>query len=304
MGLRLANSRNGFTLVELLVVIAIISLLVSLLLPAVQSAREAARRSGCKSNLHNLAIAAHNYHDSFGLLPAGAKIHQLSSADSLGWRANLLPFIEESALLEAIGPTEEGGFTNKDAGQIPTIYFCPSVPERLGGDGDKQWSSYAGVSGAGTTDNSKWDHNDLLFGELYIDGLMFPGSEISFSKIIDGTSNTLMFGERRYMTGLEHWVAGSQWIGATSIIGLSSKSAKNVRFPINANPEVFGYHLKDPDRPNSVAGNLKVNDLYFSSYHPGGAQFALADGSVRFLADEFDINLFRSLATRNGEESE
>src|SRR5262245_55758548 len=104
----LRKKHCGFTLVELLVVVAIIGVLVALLLPAVQSAREAARRMTCQSNLKQHAIAMHNYHDTWLKLPAGLMGSASSPDDGFGWGTAILPFVEQKALFDKINPNGQG----------------------------------------------------------------------------------------------------------------------------------------------------------------------------------------------------
>src|SRR5437867_8683736 len=128
---------RGFTLVELLVVIAIIGVLVALLLPAVQAAREAARRQSCLNNLKQIALACHNYHDTWQKLPAGAEGGVSTNVDDgFGWGLAILPFIEQKALFEQINPNGQGGalgaYQRANNRPIPggetslKVYRCPS----------------------------------------------------------------------------------------------------------------------------------------------------------------------------------
>lgn len=294
----------AFTLVELLVVIAIISLLLALLLPAVQSAREAARRSSCVNNMKNLGLGLQNHQSAIGRLPEGSRLHRNTFQESVGWRALALPYLEDANLLEAIEPEDDGGFDDEKVGPMPQVFWCPSEPESVRSLGSNPWSSYYGVAGAGVEDPSPWSIDNSLYGDVFTDGLLFPESRISLAKVTDGTSKTIVLGERRYMTmnAGEAWVIGAVWFGPGNRVRyLATKSTKNVRFPINADPDEYGYSILD-NVPPGVTPTLGDNDLYFGSHHPGGAHFALADGSVQFLADELEINLFHAMATRNGGE--
>ncbi len=304
---------RAFTLVELLVVIAIISLLIALLLPAVQAAREAARRNSCLSQLHQQAVALLNYESAYGRLPEGAQLHEQRRSESLGWRGLLLPFLEETDLYEAIGPTADGGFTNKEpTPSQPKVFVCPSSPLGVGERPQEPglsflMSNYAGIAGSGQTDDGVWPGlDDFFFGRAFRDGVLPPGKAVRLRQITDGASQTIAIGERAYFTGYHHWVIGSNWEGNNPpnriVKEVQLHGVKNVRYPINADPDTFGYHRADSTTPAGAPNTLKPNDFYLGSHHPGGAQFVLVDGSARFFTDETDLTLLQDLATRDGGE--
>ncbi|TWU00355.1 hypothetical protein Pla108_13040 [Botrimarina colliarenosi] len=291
--------QRAFTLVELLVVIAIIAVLVGLLLPAVQAAREAARRMSCSNQLRQIALAAHLFESKERRFPAGARLTAAQQRDGVGWRVLVLPQLEEQALADAIGVLPTGEMTNKDH-PTPGVFICPSTPNgELASDGR---STYAGVAGNGAVE--VWDLDNTFYGDVYTDGILYPDSEVPPSQVLDGLSNTLMFGERAYLVdhAVELWMTGAIWTGRARIEEVYQQATKNVRYPINADPGRFGYFRGDPARPASDPGTLKRNDFYFGSFHSGGAHFAFADASVHFLRDDVDINLYRALASRNGGE--
>lgn len=307
------RSPRAFTLVELLVVIAIISMLIALLLPAVQAAREAARRNSCLSQLHQQALALLNHESIHGRLPAGAPLHDSRQKPSLGWRVTVLPYLEESDLYDAIGPTSDGGFTNREpVPRQPQVFVCPSAPLGVGEVSTEPGrtflaSNYAGIAGSGRTDDGVWPAiDDFFYGSVFRDGALPPGDGVRLGQITDGTSQTLVIGERAYFTGYHHWVEGSFWSGSNPpnrvVEEIALRAVKNVRYPINADPDAFGYHRADSTAPAGAPTTLKPNDFYLGSHHPGGAQFVLVDGSARFLADETDLTLLQDLATRDGGE--
>ena len=194
-------SRRGFTLVELLVVIAIIGILIALLLPAVQAAREAARRSQCTNNLKQLALAFHNYHDTFKVLPPYAMqnaINQTTLVPASHWLSyggftSLLPFIEQASLHDQI-KSVSNGFTlqNDNAAVHPshrlntvTAFRCPS-DSAFPDANFKGNSNYAMCAGS----NIGWG-----IGLTLRNGIFRRDQGVTFAEIRDGTSNTIMLGE-------------------------------------------------------------------------------------------------------------
>ena len=301
------SHRWGFTLIELLVVIAIIAILIALLLPAVQQAREAARRSQCKNNLKQIGLALHNYHDTFNGFPMGcAALRDTSVAnnpvianyESWGWSAAILPFIDQAPLftqlnvngrtlnqaLLAIGPTNNSALDN--AFPPLTIYQCPS--DNTGGrlkSGMVRNNFNAGLAGLngwrpptlnypGSTGDPSGDvRAPRQTNHREPRGIFYSGSFIRMSDILDGTSNTILVGERENRCG-----AGS-WIG-------------------NRNPDGNGPHgndfclarMRPPLNDPINTGNDNCTDG-FSSKHVGGAHFLMGDGTVRFLSENIHFDL-------------
>ncbi|MEO2045933.1 MAG: DUF1559 domain-containing protein [Pirellulales bacterium] len=293
------NNQFGFTLIELLVVITIISVLIGLLLPAVQAAREASRQSQCRNHLKQQMLATLNFESQNGLLPPGSLIHRLKNYKGVSWRVLILPYLEETALLNEIGVTEDGGMTEHlGIGLIPPALICPSAwpdVERVG----LPPSHYDAVSGSGHSAEYRWDRDDTSCGDVFIDGSFYPDSEVRLGMITDGTSHTLAIGERSYL--LNDWISGASW-SERSDLELCANSSRNIRYPINAKHEVFGYYKYDRDAPADATKTILRNDLFFGSLHPGGAHFAMVDGSVQFFDESIDFVVFEDLASRNGGE--
>lgn len=298
---RASRNRGGFTLVELLVVITIVGVLIGLLLPAIQAAREAARRSACLGHCNQLATALQSYESQHGEFPAGARAHRQQNVVSSSWHVAVLPYLEQRELYERIAPDADGGVGpdghNMSVHAVPGFH-CPSAEEPFVDLIHKNGSNYVGVAGAGAGDE-RLDLEDVSCGDLFTDGVLGYGDAHSVADITDGASNTVVLGERVYL--LEEWTYGAKWRGEppdTICVG----AIKNLQYPLNANLDRVGYYVRDPSAP-PVQRRMLRNDLLFGSEHPGGANFALADGSARFLVDDGDFTILQDLVSRNGGET-
>jgi prepilin-type N-terminal cleavage/methylation domain-containing protein/prepilin-type processing-associated H-X9-DG protein len=308
---------RGFTLIELLVVIAIIGILVSLLLPAVQAAREAARRTKCLNHLKQIALAAHNHHDWARQFPAGTLLKTFPSRPRLRGPSLfifLLNEMEQTALhgrldLEDPLNNEEGGADSLAARVLPVL-VCPTdqiahnpVPHSSSG----RWhglTSYGGNGGTGGT------HRFLCETfPLKADGVFFetgpnsnprPGQKpVRIAGIRDGTSNTLLFGERRHADDVfDAWAlsADEQRIGDYGWWHTAGGLAIVDATMTTLAPLDYEADTADVEFPC-------VRLSAFGSYHGAGANFALADGSVRFLSKSIDLETYRALSTRAGAEA-
>jgi prepilin-type N-terminal cleavage/methylation domain-containing protein/prepilin-type processing-associated H-X9-DG protein len=296
---------TGFTLVELLVVIAIIGVLVGLLLPAIQAAREAARRFGCANNLKQIGIAHHAYHASQRSFPAGSLMHREPDKPGAPWQAMILPQLEQGALYNELAPFENGALKTSVYAKFTTLgeFLCPSAAHATMISPNPP-SHYTGVAGAGRNDQVRPMPDPGTCGNVFIDGVLYPDSDTRLADIVDGSSHTLAVGERVYF--VEPWIEGSKWIGRPgpllAVQTQCTSSTKNVVAPINADRGVHGCWLYDEECPPGAEKNVLRNNLVFGSEHPGGAQFLLADGSVHFVQENIDLDIYWDLATRNGEE--
>jgi len=283
------RSRSGFTLIELLVVIAIIAILIGLLLPAVQKVREAASRMKCSNHIKQMALALHNFHDTQGVFPPGlgAVGDRNTSAFSAtvpanlmfaSWHTHILQFSEQDNLYRTMQPNTQG------LGRPVPLYACPSDPKgQFGYSGNgftgQLTTSYAGVHG----------RNMYLDNPGQGEGVLFWRSRVNITGIADGTSNTIMIGERpaSLQNGWCGWWDSSRnpsswWdydcIGGTantvSFFGNTSDNYDGAACPTGA---AVGVYRAPASPPNSC------NFDHFWSYHPGGAMFALGDASVRFI---------------------
>ena len=296
---RLSRPLHGFTLVELLVVIAIISILVALMLPAIQAAREAARRSRCANNLKQVGLALQMYHSLHNSFPPGARLHEFERTVGLSWRVFVLPYLELNTLYESINPLANGGADSVAAKLLPIdVYLCPSAESVGNAPNTFKEAHYSAVSGAKTNDDFL-DLEDVVCGDIATNGVFFPESYTRISQITDGTSNTLAVGERLYI--FRDWLSGSTWKGDPPT-QICTGASKNVRYPINADPNVFGFYKGDFGAPSDANRTMLLNDLQFASEHPGGAQFCYADGSVQFLEESIDFTVLQAKATKDGGE--
>ncbi len=303
-------SRRAFTLIELLVVIAIIAILIGLLLPAVQKVREAAARTQCQNNLHQIALAVHSYHDSYGCIPGNSQDEggwdwdYQQHARSWSWLARILPFVEQENLYVQMN-VAGGNTMGQSQAWITTpvkTYYCPadsadlqnpsSTRANLGQiAGGSTWtyaatSNYKGVTGdcwcwGDYQNNCSGNCNGLNVGDGMFDSRDAIRGTVSLAGgVPDGTSNTFLAGEDIPLLN-----AHCTWPYANGSLGTAA-------IPPNQNVPYGG---------GDIYGGWP--DLYsFRSRHTNGLQFAYADGSVHFINSQIALGTYRALATRNGGE--
>ena len=303
---------RGFTLIELLVVIAIIAVLIGLLLPAVQAAREAARRTQCTNNLKQIGLAMHNYHSALGTFPPGyLSATQNNSSDpetaELGpgwaWATMLMSHVEQSALYNTVNfvmPITDPASQTARTARL-SLFLCPSSV------GSGPAAIQFGSSPPGTV-----VINDLVAGQYVAsagqfeesdfpasnNGVFYRGSHIAMQDITDGSSQTLMVGER------SRNLSDATWVGV--IPGAKVCTNPTWKFPNceMSNALVLGHTGPSPggqqwiDTPNNKGAG--ADDFW--SLHPGGCEFLFCDGSVRFLKETINPQVFSQLATRAGGE--
>lgn len=307
--------RRGFTLIELLVVIAIIAILIALLLPAVQQAREAARRASCKSNLKQLGIAIHNYHDTHSTLPINHS-RWWDGARPGSWMVMILPFVEQNPLYQRINFGRGTNYSvNRSVAQsVIPVFLCPSdagsngkLSGRANFGGTWGINNYKGVAGSnwcwgrwqvrsGThayvPTRAGYDCNGLDWGNglFWRNNVWIRPGPIRIRDIKDGTANTFMLGE-----AVPAWCTHSWWWWGNAVTGTCA-------VPLN----VGGCGLTDAfsktDLRREQCRGDWPNNYSFQSRHPGGGHFAMADGSVRFVNENINLNTYRSLGTRQGGE--
>jgi prepilin-type processing-associated H-X9-DG protein len=284
--------RTAFTLVELLVVIGIIAALITLLLPAVQRVRDAAARLHCSNNLRQIGVALHHYHEAHRVLPPGIR-RDPDPYPFLGWGGRLLPYLEQDSLWEQVRKDYarrphfwEPPGTHTGSRTVVSVFICPAdgrtngrvEPENV----EIAFTHYLGVIGKTMATRD---------GALYLD------SRVSFRDIRDGTSNTLLVGERPPSPDNRFgwWYAGGGQAAdgsADMVLGVED-SRVTFRAPTcSPGPYSFG-----PGSPSNIC-----DAFHFWSRHIGGAHFLFGDGSVRFLRYSA-APLMPALASRSGGEA-
>lgn len=318
---------KGFTLIELLVVIAIIAILVALLLPAVQQAREAARRSSCKNNLKQLGLALHNYHDTYQLFPQG-QFHIFYADGSSSWHGHsawvsLLPFVEQNAIFDQWNHSLHAysGTNNTLRQNKISTFMCPS--DTAFGSNSGPGNNYAGNAGS----------TPMIWVTGDSHGVIVRRKCIGMRDITDGTSNVIMVSEILTGDGDQNRVSD------TDIAQLATAPTfANPEFATQAELDAAGALIDaiDPTAQASyshcgrdwAAGhayqtlfnttappNWKHRSAAFGgnfgecsdrsglwvarSRHKGGVQAGLADGSVRFISENLDLQTWHRLGARD-----
>jgi len=300
--------QHAFTLIELLVVIAIIAILVALLLPAVQQAREAARRSSCKNNFKQVALALHNYHDTHGVFPMGDGVAtggvsapcwlRTGTIDRtlFGWGVHIFPYIDQANRYQNLTLNVPSQWVIPDnfdpertLGRIDQ-FLCPSDPQQ--GSTTARLVTFSPVSErefprtnmAGVFGSNDWT---CQAGRNYSvglngNGMFYAISSVRIRDVVDGTSNTLFVGEATGNPGVSTGIRAYSYAGYNVL---------DTTFGINGTTSY-------PGRTPTGTFTWNFRRAGFSSFHTGGAHFALCDGSVRFISQNLHQGTLNALATR------
>ncbi len=331
------SRRTAWTLLELLVVMAIIGVLLALLVAAVQRVRAAADRARCANNLHQLALAAHHFHDAFQRLPPGTNhnslgsdipvygpgVNELPKGAYYNWAVSLLPYLDQQPLYDRIvalsasgvGWTNEPGPDSAPSTTIPVL-VCPA--DAIQGKkifyrlkiGDEDLSFYEGVrsylANTGTQISTSLTGYRTPEAES---GMFYYNSKVRLSEATDGTSCTLLFGERYTFDPLwaAYWAAFSSdlppplngppfndllyqamWFGGPGQSWGAAGPGTYINYQLATVPDTYE--------------DAYLRMYAYGSGHPGGAQFAFADGSVRFLSNALPYQILHDLSTKAGGE--
>ncbi len=329
--------RRAFTLIELLVVVAILAALLALLLPAVQQARESARRTQCRNNLRQLGLALHNYHDQASVFPPGyvsantdpARIVTAPRYQGWGWNMMILPHLDQASLYNQFNFSSSILETlSRPVNPMTTglaVVRCPSDPgsrlvDYLDVTEDRLWTvppaelqfartNYFGVIGRQTS--APIGVQGLQFGlEMtteYFSGSFADDSHIGFARLADGASQTVIVGER-YTPAARGRATNPNPVGHGAWAGVPSEGAGGGHTALgdvsvdtttasdsDGSLAPAGYHINGNNTPQFPRGQTTG----FGSMHAGGCHFLLADGAVRLLSENTDIDLYHKLGDIN-----
>jgi prepilin-type N-terminal cleavage/methylation domain-containing protein/prepilin-type processing-associated H-X9-DG protein len=318
--------RAAFTLIELLVVIAIIAVLIALLLPAVQSAREAARRTQCVNNLKQIGLAMHNYHDSMQCFPMSmgfdAPGFGYPEPVSYSGLSMLLPYMEQSVVFNTINYSILRGDPGNNTAMATAVssFVCPSDPQQgnlpLGQAGETYHPNSGNTIDYVSGISDPWGFNTSL---PPFNGVFYPVSKTRIAEITDGTSNTGAFAEmglgdqsnaiateKTDQFWTQTWpttpdLAIQQCQGFPALnLAYQGLSTDGVPW-IEGSTSAMYNHVNTPNKRSCIFPPGRIMNTA-NSYHPGGVNLGMCDGSVRFAKDSVNLQTWRALGSRNGGE--
>jgi prepilin-type N-terminal cleavage/methylation domain-containing protein len=270
-----AKHRSGFTLVELLVVMAIIGVLVAMAIPAVQASREVARRATCQQHLGQIMLALQSYDDTFESLPAGVinpdgPIRNEAVGLHQGWLIQMLPYLDDNAAYRMIDFSKSVyDPANAEVRALsPAVFLCPSDPRE-----DRGKSNFAGC------------HHDVE-APINMDnqGVLFLNSRILRDDLKDGATYTIFVGEKLIDPGDLGWMSGTR------------ATLRNTGLVPNAVATIIAAEAIAPPANQTDAELLYVGG--FASAHVGGIFVGFGDSSVRYVSEEIDLTLWHRLGNR------
>lgn len=314
----MSHPRRGFTLIELLVVIAIIAVLIGILLPAVQKVRAAAARMQCQNNLKQLTLGCHTFHDTNNKLP-GWNFNAGTPTGYNSWIVALLPFVEQKAAADVYAAAAADvrqrpapGMGAASAMTISPILRCPAdfgalqdngVYERYAaGQKPSPTAPAAAVLPGGMyTGCSSYGANGGTTTAVASNGVIFQNSLIKLTDVTDGTSSTLLLGERK--------TYDKNWAGLQALLNPGSLEARDLRLYAGIWASSGGLYRRAvaqintriPDNYTSTTAFLARINVY-GSEHSGGCNVSFCDGSVRFLNENTSLITLQALSTREGGE--
>jgi prepilin-type N-terminal cleavage/methylation domain-containing protein/prepilin-type processing-associated H-X9-DG protein len=330
---RLVRKDAGFTLVELLVVIAIIGILVALLLPAIQAAREAARRSQCKNNLKQLGLGVLNYESSRKQLPPSVEVSTktMTGANNGGWgvHGHILDYMEEQSVRDLVDINKAWDLQLAISGLRISSYSCPSdsLAAEIRDPGGGKALLYATTYGFNMGTWFVYDPATNLGGN----GVFYPNSFLRLAKVSDGTSKTLMIAEVKAWThytrngGSPTTIPDTADAAATIVAsGPDYKNTGHTEWPdgrvhhtgftATMTPNTFVKYVKGSEVLDAdynswqegkdwPAGNPTYAIVTSRSFHSGGVNVSMVDGSIQTVNDDINLLVWRAKATRAGDEA-
>jgi prepilin-type N-terminal cleavage/methylation domain-containing protein/prepilin-type processing-associated H-X9-DG protein len=294
-----SQRRRGFTLLEVLVVIAILSVLAALLLPAIQAAREAARRTQCRNNLRQMGLALHTYHESMSVFPMGyvspTQSAPLNTSPGWGWAALILPHLDQRPLYDSVNFSLPIELSENQTARTTAVgvYACPSdtavgtyaaLSEWGGVVADVHTNSYAACFGSGQEIDEFPDSGN---------GIFIRNRSTRIADIRDGTSQTVAIGERGACLVM------TPWAGAP-INAISQFSSDTRVWTYDTTGHGGELVLARAYWISPNAQGTGTADFY--SAHADGIHFLFADGSVRLVKSTVNLSVYRALCTRDGGE--